>query len=108
MIASILQAILPAAGEVVDLGLDSEAKSLSTGFWIRYTHNTNAPTKNFYLSVSFNPHSDHPVEFFPNGRGKVEQKLETEPYELGVQTHVRGEWKWFVQNATKEWCKYMR
>ena len=50
--------------------------------------------KNFYFSVSFNPHSDHPVEFFPNGRGKVEQKLETEPYELGVQsveTHPRGE-----------------
>ena len=47
--------------------------------------------KNFYFSVSFNPHSEHPVEFFPNGRGKVEQKLETEPYELGVQTHARGE-----------------
>jgi hypothetical protein len=47
--------------------LVSEAKSLSTGFLIRYTHNINAPTKNFYFSVSFNPHSDHPVEFFPLG-----------------------------------------
>ena len=50
--------------------------------------------KNFYFAVSFNPHSDRPVEFFSTGRGKVGQKLETEPYELGVQsveTHARGE-----------------
>ena len=84
MIASILQAILPAVGKLVDLGLGSKAKSLSTGFRIRYTHNINALTKNFYFSVSFNPHSDRPVEFFPTGRGKVGQKLETELHELGV------------------------
>ena len=50
--------------------------------------------KNFYFSVSFNPHSDRPIEFFPTGRGMVRQKLETELYELGVQsveTHARGE-----------------
>ena len=50
--------------------------------------------KNFYFSVSFNPHSDHPVEFFLTGRGKVGQTLETELYELGVQsveTDARGE-----------------
>jgi len=44
MIASILQAILPAVGKFVDLGLGSEAKSLSTGFRIRYAHNINALT----------------------------------------------------------------
>ena len=59
--------------------LVSKAKSLSTGFRIRYTHNIythniNALTKNFYFSVSFNPHSDHPVEFFPTGRGKRSDK----------------------------------
>ena len=71
MIASILQAILPAVGKFVDLGLGSEAKSLSTGFRIRYAHNINVLPKNFYFSVSFNPHSDRPVEFFSTGRGKV-------------------------------------
>ena len=91
MIASILPIILLAIGKIVDLDLGSEATSLSTGFRIRYSHNIDVLTKNFYFSVSFNPHSDHPVEFFPNGRGKVELKLETEPYELGVQTHARGE-----------------
>ena len=50
--------------------------------------------KNFYFSVSFNPHSDHPAEFFPTGRGKVRQTLETELCQLGVQsveTDARGE-----------------
>ncbi len=94
MIASIIQAILSAVGKLVDLGLGSDAKSLSTGFRIRRTHNINALTKNFYFSVIFNPHSDHPVEFFPTGRGKVVQKLETELHELVVQsveTHARRE-----------------
>ena len=94
MIASILQAILPAVGKLVDLGLGSEAKSLSTRFRISYNITLMPLLKNFYFSLSFNPHSDHPVEFFPTGRGKVGQKLETEPYELGVQsveTHARGE-----------------
>ena len=54
--------------------LVSKAKSLSTGFRIRYPHNINALTKYFYFSVSFNPHSDHPVEFFPTGRGKRSDK----------------------------------
>jgi len=92
MIASILQAILAAVGKLVDLGLGN--KILITGFRTRYTYNINARPKNFYFSVSFNPQSDHPVEFFLTERGKVGQKLETELYELGVQTvetHARGE-----------------
>jgi len=33
--------------------------------------NRNTRTDNFHFSVSFDPHSGHPVEFFITGRGKV-------------------------------------
>ena len=66
--------------------MGSEEKYLSTRFRIRNTYNINTHTKKFYFSVSFNPHSDHPVEFFPTGRGKVGQKLETELNGLDVQS----------------------
>ena len=45
----------------------------------------NTRTENFHFSVSFNPHTGHPVEFFITGRGKVSQELETELYELSVK-----------------------
>ena len=40
----------------------------------------NTRTDNFHFSVSFDPHSGHPVEFFITGRGKVGQQLDTELY----------------------------
>ena len=45
----------------------------------------NTRTDNFNFSVSFDPHSGHPVEFFITGRGKVGQQLDTELYELSVK-----------------------
>ena len=45
----------------------------------------NTRTDNFHFSVSFDPHSGHPVEFFITGRGKVGQQLDTELYELSVK-----------------------
>ena len=45
----------------------------------------NTRTDNFHFSVSFDPHTDHPVEFFITGRGKVGQQLDTELYELSVK-----------------------
>ena len=41
-------------------------------------------TDNFHFSVSFDPHTGHPVEFFITGRGKVGQQLDLELYELSV------------------------
>ena len=45
----------------------------------------NTRTENFHFSVSFDPHTGHPVEFFITGRGKVGQELVTEVYELNVK-----------------------
>ena len=45
----------------------------------------NTRTDNFHFSVSFDPHSGDPVEFFITGRGKVGQQLDTELYELSVK-----------------------
>ena len=45
----------------------------------------NTRTDNFHFSVSFHPHTGHPVEFFITGRGKVGQQLDTEVYELSVK-----------------------
>ncbi len=45
----------------------------------------NTRTDNFHFSVSFDPHTGHPVEFFITGRGKVGQQLDTELYELSVK-----------------------
>jgi len=45
----------------------------------------NTRTENFHFSVSFDPHTGHPVEFFITGRGKVGQELDTELYELSVK-----------------------
>ena len=56
-------------------------------------HNINALIKNFYFSVSFNPHSDHPVEFFLTGRVKVGQnsKLNYMNSMFKVVKHRQGE-----------------
>ena len=45
----------------------------------------NTRTDNFHFSVSFDPHTGHPVEFFITGRGKVGQELDVELYELSVK-----------------------
>ena len=45
----------------------------------------NTRTENFHFSVSFDPHTGHPVEFFITGCGKVGQELDTELYELSVK-----------------------
>ena len=45
----------------------------------------NTRTDNFHFSVSFDPHTGHPVEFLITGRGKVGQQLDTELYELSVK-----------------------
>jgi len=45
----------------------------------------NTRADNFHFSVSFDPHSGHPVEFFITGRGKVGQQLDTELCELSVK-----------------------
>ena len=45
----------------------------------------NTRTENFHFSVSFDPHTGHPVGFFITGRGKVGQQLDTELYELSVK-----------------------
>jgi hypothetical protein len=45
----------------------------------------NTRTDNFHFSVSFDPYTGHPVEFFITGRGKVGQQLDTELYELSVK-----------------------
>ena len=45
----------------------------------------NTRTENFHFSVSFDPYTGQPVEFFITGRGKVGQQLDTELYELSVK-----------------------
>ena len=45
----------------------------------------NTRTKNFHLSVSFNPFNGQVVDMFITGRGKVGQQLDTELYELSVK-----------------------
>ena len=45
----------------------------------------NIRTWDFHFSVSFDPHTGHPVEFFITGRGKVGQQLDTGLYELSVK-----------------------
>ena len=45
----------------------------------------NTCTENFHFSVSFDPHTGHPVEFFITGRGKVGQELDAELYEPSVK-----------------------
>ena len=45
----------------------------------------NTRTTNFHFSVSFDPYTGHPVEFFITGRGKVGQELDVELYELSVK-----------------------
>ena len=44
----------------------------------------NTRTDNFHFSVSFDPYTGQPIEFFITGRGKVGQQLDTELYELSV------------------------
>lgn len=93
MIASILQAIFSGVGKFVDFGLEDEAKSLSTRSRISYTHNINALTKKFYFSVSFNPHSDYPIEFFSTGGGKRPGKNSKLNYVNSVFKLMQGESK---------------
>ena len=45
----------------------------------------NTRTDNFHFSVSFDPYTAQPIEFFITGRGKVGQQLDTELYELSVK-----------------------
>ena len=45
----------------------------------------NTRTETLHISVGFDPHTGHPVEFFITGRGKVGQQLDTELYELSVK-----------------------
>ena len=45
----------------------------------------NTRTDNFHFSVSFDPYTGQPIEFFITGRGKVGQQLDTELYELSVK-----------------------
>ena len=42
--------------------------------------------KNFYFSVSFNPHSDRPVEFFPIWQGMVQVHALSQMWEKGYKT----------------------
>jgi hypothetical protein len=46
----------------------------------------NTRTDNFHFSVSFDPDTGLPIEFFITGRGKVGQQLDEELYELSVKT----------------------
>jgi len=41
-------------------------------------------TENFHFSISFDPDTGQPVEFFITGRGKVGQQLDLELYDLSV------------------------
>lgn len=43
-----------------------------------------ARTDNFHFSISYDPDTGHPVDFFIVGRGKVGQQLDKELYELSV------------------------
>ena len=45
----------------------------------------NTRTDNIHFSVSFDPNTGQPIEFFITGRGKVGQQLDTELYELSVK-----------------------
>ena len=45
----------------------------------------NTRTENFHFSVSFDPHTGHPVEFFITGRGKVGHGLDSGLYQLSVK-----------------------
>ena len=45
----------------------------------------NTRTDNLHFSVSFDPYTGHPVEFFITGRGKVGQELDVELCELSVK-----------------------
>ena len=45
----------------------------------------NTRTETFHISVGYDPQTGHPVEFFITGRGKVDQQLDTELYELSVK-----------------------
>ena len=45
----------------------------------------NTHTDNFHFSVSCDPHTGYPVEFFITGPGKVGQQLDTKLYELSVK-----------------------
>ena len=45
----------------------------------------NTRTETLHISVGFDPHTGHPVEFFITGRGKVGQQLDTELYKLSVK-----------------------
>ena len=46
----------------------------------------NSRTDNFHFSVSFDPDTGTPVEFFIVGRGKVGQQLDDELRDLSVET----------------------
>ena len=43
-------------------------------------------TENFHFSISFDPDSGTPQEFFINGRGKVGQQLDEELRNLSIET----------------------
>ena len=49
----------------------------------------NTCTDNFHFSVSFDPHTGHPAEFFITDRGKVGQQLDTELSELSVKASCK-------------------
>jgi hypothetical protein len=42
-------------------------------------------TKNFHFSISFDPDTGSPCEFFIGGRGKVGQQLDIELGDLSVE-----------------------
>tara|TARA_R100001594_G_C4021003_1_gene259144 strand:- start:449 stop:637 length:189 start_codon:yes stop_codon:yes gene_type:complete len=43
-------------------------------------------TENFHFSISFDPDTGTPQEFFINGRGKVGQQLDEELRNLSIET----------------------
>ena len=46
----------------------------------------NTRMDNFHFSVSFQPDTGHPIEFFITGRGKVGQQFDDELCKLSVKT----------------------
>ena len=49
-------------------------------------HLVSSKTENFHFSISFDPDTYQPCEFFINGRGKVGQQLDEELRELSLET----------------------
>ena len=49
-------------------------------------HIITSRTENFHFSVTFNPETGAPVEFFIVGRGTVGHDLDKELYKLSIET----------------------